>query len=74
MRTIEVGPKSKYKGSVCGVDDHKTRTQGQKNSWMHIGLHLSLLWGRAQQSCGHFVLEVSQNPLLLLKDHLMQEA
>lgn len=63
MSTIEVGQKSKFEGCVCSVDAGKTTTQGQKNSWMHIALHLSHLWVRAQQSCGHVVLEVSQkNP------------
>ena len=60
MSTTEVGLKSKYGGRVCSVDACKTRTQGQKNTWIYVGLHLPHLWGRAQQSCGHFVLEVSQ--------------
>lgn len=34
--------------------------RGKRTYGIYVGLHLPHLWGRAEQSCGHFVLEVSQ--------------
>lgn len=63
ISTAEAG--WKYERYACSVGDGKTRTQGQKYPWMHALLHL----------LSHlFVLKYPKKPLLLLKDHIMQEA
>lgn len=42
------------------MDACKTVTCGLKTTRMHVGLHLSHPRGTEQQSCGHFVLQLSQ--------------